>query len=58
MKKQHVIIVHPQTDEQANVLTTVMQALKIKFEVAKSAGYNPDFVKKRWIAASRLKKVK
>ena len=46
MKTQDVLIVHPQTDEQANVLTTVMQALKIKFEVSKSAGYNPDFVKK------------
>ena len=46
MKTQNVLIVHPQTDEQANILTAVMQALKIKFEVSKSEGYNPDFVKK------------
>jgi len=46
MKTQDVLIVHPQTDEQANILTAVMQALKIKFEVSKSAGYNPDFVEK------------
>lgn len=46
MKTQDIFIAHPHTAEQVTALTAFMQALKIKFEVAKEKSYNPDFVKK------------
>lgn len=46
MKSQEVFIAHPQTSEQVSALKAFMQALKIKFEVSKKEGYNPDFVAK------------
>ncbi len=46
MKTQDIFIAHPQTIEQVSALKAFMQALKIKFEVSKSDGYNPDFVEK------------
>lgn len=46
MKTQDVFIAHPQTREQVSALKAFMQALKIKFEVAKEDTYNPEFVEK------------
>lgn len=45
MKGQQ-IIAHPKTSEQVSALKAFMQALNIKFEVAKEDPYNPDFVEK------------
>jgi hypothetical protein len=46
MKTQDIFIAHPQTSEQVSALKAFLQALKIKFEVAKENNYNPDFVEK------------
>jgi hypothetical protein len=46
MKAQDIYIAHPQTNDQVSALKAFMQALKIKFEVAKEESYNPDFVNK------------
>ena len=46
MKTENIIIVHPQTDEQINVMKAFMNALKIKFEISKESPYDPDFVAK------------
>ncbi len=46
MKTQDIFIAHPQTSEQVSALKAFMQALKIKFEVAKENNYNPEFVEK------------
>jgi len=46
MKTENIIIAHPQTDEQVNVITAFMKALKIKFEISKESPYNADFVAK------------
>jgi len=48
MKTDNIIIAHPQTDEQVNVIKAFMTALKIKFEISKSDNetYNPEFVDK------------
>ena len=46
MKTQDIFITHPQTSEQVSALKAFMQALKIKFEVAKEDSYNPEFVEK------------
>ena len=48
MKIDNIIIVHPRTDEQVNVIKAFMNALKIKFEISKSDDetYNSDFVDK------------
>ena len=46
MKTESIIIVHPQTDEQINVIKAFMNALKIKFEISEESPYNPDFVAK------------
>ena len=46
MKTQDIFIAHPQTSEQVSALKAFMQALKIKFEVAKEDSYNPEFVEK------------
>ena len=48
MKTQNIIIAHPQTIEQVNVMKAFMEALKIKFEVSKTkeSPYNPEFVAK------------
>ncbi len=45
MKTQDIFIAHPQTSEQVSALKAFMQALKIKFEIAKDS-YNPEFVEK------------
>lgn len=46
MKTENIIIAHPQTDEQVNVIKAFMNALKIKFEISKESPYNADFVAK------------
>jgi len=46
MKTENIIIAHPQTDEQVNVIKAFMNALKIKFEISKESPYNADFVTK------------
>lgn len=46
MKTENIIIAHPQTDEQINVIKAFMNALKIKFEIFKESPYNSDFVTK------------
>jgi len=46
MKTENIIIAHPQTDEQVNVIKAFMKALKIKFEITKKNPYNADFVAK------------
>ena len=46
MKTQEIFIAHPQTNEQVSALKAFMQALKIKFEIAKEDTYNPEFVEK------------
>ena len=63
MKTQDIFIAHPQTSEQVSALKAFMQALKIKFEVAKEDTYNPDFVEKimeskRQIAQGNFTEVK
>jgi translation elongation factor EF-1beta len=40
------IIAHPDSEQQKDVITAVLKALKVKFEVAKDKAYNADFVKK------------
>lgn len=46
MENKDVLIVHPQTNEQILALKAFMEALKIKFEIAKAESYNPEFVEK------------
>jgi adenylate kinase family enzyme len=46
MKTQDIFVAHPQTSEQASALKAFLQALKIKFEVAKEGTYNPEFIAK------------
>ena len=46
MKTENIIIVHPQTDDQVNIIKAFMKALKIKFEISKESAYNADFVAK------------
>ena len=46
MKTENIIIIHPQTDDQVNVIKAFMKALKIKFEISKESTYNTDFVAK------------
>ena len=63
MKTQDIFIAHPQTSEQVSALKAFMQALKIKFEVAKEKSYDPEFVEKimeskRQIAEGNFTEVK
>jgi hypothetical protein len=47
METNEVLIAHPQTVEQVNALKAFMQALNIKFEVAKEKGsYDSEVVAK------------
>ena len=48
MKTQNIIIAHPQTVEQVNVMKAFMEALNIKFEIptTEEKPYNPEFVAK------------
>jgi hypothetical protein len=63
MKTQDIFIAHPQTSEQVSALKAFLQALKIKFVVAKEDSYNPDFVEKimeskKQIAEGKFSEVK
>ena len=44
MNFEHTFVVYPAGVEQENVLKTLFQALKIKFEVTNERPYNKDFV--------------
>ena len=46
MKTPDTLIVHPLNDEQLNVIKTILEVLKVKFEFSKDETYNPDFVAK------------
>ena len=46
MKTSDIIIAHPGSDDKFEALKAFMKALKIKFEITKEAGYNPEFVAK------------
>jgi hypothetical protein len=46
MKIQNVFIAHPKTIEEVNALKAFMEALKIRFEVARESPYDPAFVSK------------
>lgn len=46
MNNQSIIIVHPVSDEQTTILKAFLEALKIKFELAKNDTYKPAFVEK------------
>ncbi len=43
---KNIIISHPETDEQMNVIKAFMNALKIKFEISNGSPYNSEFVAK------------
>ena len=46
MKEPNILIAHPKTNEQLKALKAFMEALKIKFEMAKESPYDPEFVEK------------
>ena len=46
MKTPDTLIVHPLNEEQLNVIKTILEVLKVKFEFSKDETYNPDFVAK------------
>jgi hypothetical protein len=46
MKTQNILIAHPSNDNELSVIKAFLEALKIKFEVAKDSPYNPEFVDK------------
>lgn len=46
MKSNNILIAHPKTNEQLKALKAFMEALKIKFEMAKESSYDPEFVAK------------
>lgn len=46
MKTDNILIAHPKNNEQLKALKAFMEALKIKFEMAKESPYDPEFVEK------------
>ena len=46
MKEPNILIAHPKNNEQLKALKAFMEALKIKFEMAKESPYDPEFVEK------------
>ena len=46
MKTQDVLIAHPTTEKQVNLLTALLKKLNIKFELSKEKPYDPAFVAK------------
>lgn len=46
MKTQNILIAHPSNDNELSIIKAFFEALKIKFEVAKSSPYAPEFVDK------------
>lgn len=46
MKEQNILIAHPKTNEQLKALKAFMEALEIKFEMAKESPYDPEFEEK------------
>lgn len=46
MKTQDVLIAHPTTEKQVNLLTALLNELNIKFELSQEQPYDPAFVAK------------
>jgi hypothetical protein len=46
LETHDVLIAHPSTAEQVDLLKELLKELKIKFEFVKETPYNPDFVAK------------
>jgi hypothetical protein len=48
MNTKDILIIHPDTTEKLEALTTFLKAFKLDFEISKtpSSPYNPDFVAK------------
>jgi hypothetical protein len=46
MKNQEVLIAHPTTETQMNLLIALLKELNIKFEFSKEKPYDPTFVAK------------
>jgi hypothetical protein len=46
MKSSNILIAHPKTNEELKALKAFMEALKIKFEMAKESPYDSEFVEK------------
>ena len=46
MKTPDSLIVYPSNDEQLNVVKTILEALKVKFELTENVTSNPEFVAK------------
>lgn len=46
MKSQDILIAHPSNAQEMSIIKAFFEALKIKFEVAKDAPYDPEFVDK------------
>jgi len=58
METQNIIIAHPQTIEQANIIKAFMEALKIKFDISKPEDflYDPEFIAKIHKSKEEFKK--
>ncbi|TVQ81893.1 MAG: hypothetical protein EA358_00220 [Flavobacteriales bacterium] len=46
MKSNKILIAHPKTNKELKALKAFMEALKIKFEMAKESPYDPEFIEK------------
>ncbi len=46
MKSNKILIAHPKTNEELKALKAFMEALKIKFEMAKESPYDREFIEK------------
>jgi hypothetical protein len=46
MKSNKILIAHPKTNKELKALIAFMEALKIKFEMAKESPYDPEFIEK------------
>ena len=46
MKTNNTIIIHPENQEQVNIIKAFMKALKIKFDIKDISPYNKEFVTK------------
>ena len=46
MKAENTLIVHTKNSKELKVIKAFMEALKIKFEMAKESPYDPEFVEK------------
>ena len=58
MKTENTFIIHPETTEQEDALKAFIQALKMKFEVARHKPYDPAFVSKIQESRQQIKEGK